>query len=184
MSWALALLLSSAAGADDATLGACRECHRVAGRVDGNVPIIEGQNRPYLEVQLERFRDRHRDVFPMNALVAGFDDADVARVAKQAAVLAWPAPRAPRVARQAAARGAERAAALACSACHGEGYRGLEIIPRLAGQHAPYLERQIRAFASGRRYHPPTGIGARMYRLDAGEIEALAAYLQTLEHEP
>jgi DNA-binding transcriptional LysR family regulator len=33
-------------------------------------PIIEGQSPGYLVNQLRRFRERHRDSFPMSALVA------------------------------------------------------------------------------------------------------------------
>jgi cytochrome c553 len=162
-------------------LDACRECHRVQGPVDGNVPIIEGQHREYLEAQLRRFRDRHRDVFPMSALTAGFREADMARIAALGAAQDWPMPRPPASAAKAIARGGQRVEALECAACHGGDHLGQAVIPRLAAQHAAYLERQIREFAESRRYHPPTGVGSRMYQLDDAEIRAVAAYLQALE---
>ena len=39
----------------------------------------------------------------------------------------------------------------ACIACHGEKAEGAGVIPRLAGQHRGYLERQLSAFASNAR---------------------------------
>jgi len=54
---------------------------------------------------------------------------------------------------------------------------GTEVIPRTAGQNPVYLARQLRAFSRGDRYHPPTGTGARMFRLSEAEVESLALFL-------
>jgi cytochrome c553 len=40
---------------------------------------------------------------------------------------------------------------VACSQCHGENAEGQDAIPRLAGQHQRYLERQLAAFADTSR---------------------------------
>lgn len=45
--------------------------------------------------------------------------------------------------------------AVVCSACHGsQGISGNPLWPSLAGQHQPYLEKQIKAFRDGDRVEP------------------------------
>jgi cytochrome c553 len=77
------------------------------------------------------------------------------------------------------AKGVPGTGAIACQDCHGADGAGLAAFPRLAGQHASYLVRQLEAFASGHRAStsPMHGIAKDLPPDDA---EALAAYLQSL----
>jgi cytochrome c553 len=77
------------------------------------------------------------------------------------------------------AKGLPGTGAIACQDCHGADGAGLASFPRLAGQHASYLVRQLEAFASGHRASgsPMHGIARDLPPDDA---EALAAYLQSL----
>lgn len=77
------------------------------------------------------------------------------------------------------AKGVPGTGAIACQDCHGPDGEGLASFPRLAGQHAPYLVRQIKAFANGQRASgsPMHGIAKDLPQDDA---DALAAYLQSL----
>lgn len=153
----------------------CLDCHRPA-QTRGEVPLIEGQERDYLRNQLKRFRDRHRDGFPMTGLAAGLDDAAVDELTDALAKRRWRAADAD-VGEGSVERGAERAAHLACASCHGDDYRGAGDIPRLAGQQPGYVARQIAAFAELERHHPPTGIGARMYVIEGEDAADIAAFL-------
>ena len=76
------------------------------------------------------------------------------------------------------AKGVPGTGALPCQDCHGADAAGLASFPRLAGQHASYLARRLEAFAQGR------GAGSPMHgiaeALSATDIDALAAYLQSL----
>src|SRR5690606_31255889 len=69
----------------------------------------------------------------------------------------------------------------ACLACHGQDAAGL--FPRLAGQHAPYLVSQLRAFRSGS--HGRTAAGDIMEVIAApltdAQIGDAAAYFSSLE---
>lgn len=170
-----------ARSADDAVdlEQACLDCHR-AGQTRGEVPVIEGQRHPYLRDQLGRFRDRHRDAFPMSALAAGFDAAAIEHIARALSQRTWASVRGV-PAQGDADRGRARADALDCARCHGAGYRGTGVIPRLAGQHPGYLARQIGGFGSGERYHPPTDVGAPMHALDAADARDLAAFLNAVD---
>jgi cytochrome c553 len=77
------------------------------------------------------------------------------------------------------AKGLPGTGAIACQDCHGVDGAGLASFPRLAGQHASYLLRQLQAFASGHRASgsPMHGIAKDLPPADA---DALAAYLQSL----
>jgi cytochrome c553 len=43
---------------------------------------------------------------------------------------------------------------LACASCHGEGLRGVGLVPPLAGRSPTYLLRQLVAFRTGARAGP------------------------------
>jgi len=77
------------------------------------------------------------------------------------------------------AKGLPGTGAIACQDCHGADSAGLASFPRLAGQHASYLVRQLEAFASGHRASgsPMHGIARD---LPPDDVDALAAYLQSL----
>lgn len=177
---AVFLLLASAAPcASDIEIEThCLDCHR-PGQRRGEVPLIEGQHREYLEHQLLRFRERHRDSFPMSALVSAIDDASLASLASRLAARTWRDTDAPRD-DDAARRGAEAAERRDCASCHGKDFIGIGDIARLAGQHPGYLSRQIEAFGRGDRYHPPSGTGAPMRTIGASEARDLGAFFRTL----
>ncbi|MBB5206554.1 c-type cytochrome [Chiayiivirga flava] len=156
----------------------CLDCHRPHQR-RGEVPLIEGQQRDYLEHQLRRFRARHRDTFPMSALVSATDDATLRDLASRLSARAWRDAGAPRDA-AAARRGADAATRRDCAGCHGADFTGIGDIARLAGQHPGYLARQIEGFGRGDRYHPPSGTGAPMHTISAAEAADLGAYFGTL----
>jgi len=70
---------------------------------------------------------------------------------------------------------AGKAAAEACFACHGEnGVSVAQTIPNLAGQKAPYLEAQLKAFRENKRTNPL--MNAMAGPLSDADIENLAAY--------
>ena len=62
-----------------------------------------------------------------------------------------------------------------CANCHGEdGNSRQALVPKLAGQHAAYLKRQIRDFMAGTRKHElMTGF---LSRLGDEDVDALGAY--------
>ncbi|MFO1303794.1 MAG: c-type cytochrome [Burkholderiales bacterium] len=75
-------------------------------------------------------------------------------------------------------KGVPRAGVIACMDCHGAGGVGLATFPRLAGQHAGYIERQLYAFSTGER--PPGGAMHNEAKgLTAEDAAAVAAYLQS-----
>lgn len=174
----LACVAADARGAGLDLETVCLDCHRVE-QPRGEVPVIEGQQRNYLVHQLERFRDRHREGFPMSGLASGLDDVAIEARASELSARRWRSAKVD-VDSDAVERGAARAASLDCAGCHGERFLGAGDVPRIAGQQPGYLARQIRSFGKGHRYHPPTGVGTRMYVLSAQEAEDIAAFLNAL----
>lgn len=68
--------------------------------------------------------------------------------------------------------------ARACQICHGKGGQSTNpTYPILAGQHAQYIEKQLRAFKDGTRKDPVmNGMAAP---LSAQDIEDIAAFFQS-----
>jgi cytochrome c553 len=72
--------------------------------------------------------------------------------------------------------------AVACQACHGlDGMSKLPDAPNLAGQPAPYLERELRAYRSGARRSEVMSVAART--LSDADIRDLAAYYAAIRIE-
>jgi cytochrome c553 len=174
----LALAITAPAIADETELVPCLDCHQATTRL-GEVPLIEGQHAAYLKAQLERFRERHRESFPMDSLTRGFSDETIARKVSEISSrpwVSWPSEPAASDAKL-LQLGAEVVEHFRCATCHGPDFIGGDVIPRLAGQRPGYLEQQFKAMEAGRRYHPPTAIGASIDSLDESERPAVALWL-------
>ncbi|MPT63814.1 c-type cytochrome [Burkholderia pseudomallei] len=70
------------------------------------------------------------------------------------------------------------AACAACASCHRQNGQGAGTFPRLAGQHADYLRRQIDVFKNGTRANAPV-MSAVAHTLDGDPAKAVAAWLQS-----
>ena len=181
-----------AASAPDPAKGAalsssvCAACHTNDGSrgVAAN-PIIQGQHPDYLVKQLTEFKSGKRDNPVMKAMAAPLSEADMKNVA---AFYASKQPK-PGFAKnkdlvahgEKVYRGgvAERSVP-ACSGCHGPSGAGIPAqYPRLAGQHADYVEAQLVAFRSGARHNNPV-MNAVAAKLNDRDIKALADYIAGL----
>ncbi|MDV2173619.1 c-type cytochrome [Burkholderia pseudomallei] len=70
------------------------------------------------------------------------------------------------------------AACASCASCHRQNGQGAGTFPRLAGQHADYLRRQIDVFRNGTRANAPV-MSAVAHTLDGEQAKAVAAWLQS-----
>lgn len=70
----------------------------------------------------------------------------------------------------------------ACSACHAPNGAGIPAqFPRLAGQHAEYIEAQLKAFRTGERANDASGMMRSIAaRLSDREIQAVSEYISGL----
>ena len=73
---------------------------------------------------------------------------------------------------------AGKAKSAVCAACHGpDGNSPQPLWPNLAGQHAPYLVKQLKAFKAGERKDPM--MSPMAMPLSDQDMENLAAYFST-----
>lgn len=177
-------------------LQVCSNCHGVDGNsASPNFPSLAGQTEPYLVEQLTSFRKRSRSdpagFEYMWGLSRGLTDDQInglaAYYAGQRAVA--PAYRTGNAALSAAGKalfegGVPDKSIPPCAACHGASGAGNAQFPRLAGQHADYLVKQLIVFQ--RTDERPEGAIMKViaHDLTAENINAVAAYLESIAPAP
>lgn len=191
MSAARYVALARGPAQDDAPAIVQTSCGRCHGAADADVvPKLAGQSRAYLELQLDAYARAARPSGIMQPVAAGLTEeaaADVAAwYARQPPVHAHAHGGRARADRAAVARGraiavdgipARRVAS--CVDCHGPGgARRNPAYPVLAGQHAAYIENQLRLFVAGRRGGSAFAevMHASAHALSPREIDDVAAY--------
>ena len=96
-------------------------------------------------------------------------------IRKPVAVAAFICALAPAMPAQAGDAAAGKTKAVVCSACHGlDGNSINPLWPKLAGQHAAYLVKQMKAFRSGERNDPV--MAPMAVPLSDADIDDLAAF--------
>jgi cytochrome c553 len=166
----------------------CANCHGPQGRSFApKFPALAGQHAGYLAAQLKAFKAQTRGdpdaLAYMWGMSAPLDDEMIDALA--AYYSAQSPGRGAGGDATAIARGAEIYAngvaaegIPACVACHGPGAVGTDAFPRLAGQHAQYLLKQLRSFQSNlRNVAVMHGVAQGLVPQD---MDAVAAYLQSL----
>src|SRR5450432_4466859 len=170
------------------TIETCGTCHGINGRsVAPTFPNLAAQTAPYIELQLHAFKDQTRADPDAQAYMWGMasqlNDTSIGALAAY-------------FSKQSAAEGRSGNATLiaqgkqifmegvpgrripACASCHGAQAQGNGPFPRLAGQHAPYLLRQLLVIQSVLRTAPVMhGI---IKDLTRDQMQAVVAYLESV----
>ena len=68
----------------------------------------------------------------------------------------------------------------ACESCHGAKGEGNAVFPRIAGQHADYIAKQLNVFRNTEQRPKGTMMKVITHDLSPGEIQAVAAYVSTM----
>ena len=165
----------------------CSACHGPGGNsISPTFPRLAGQQEQYVENQLKAFRSRTRaepDAHDfMWGIAAPLSDTMIKG-------LAWYFSSQPPVHGKSADsalmakgkdlfdKGVPSKQIPACVSCHGNNGEGMGEFPRLAGQHAVYLVKQLTVIQNALRAAPVMhGI---VKELNQGEMEAVAAYLES-----
>ena len=169
----------------------CSNCHGMTGNaVSPNFPNLAGQVESYVAAQLKGFRSHNRHdpagFEYMWGLSRSLSDEQIAGLA---AYYAAQTPDAQGIegersridaGRALFERGAADQGVPACVGCHGEQGRGNGTFPRLAGQHADYLVKQLVVFQ--RTDERPEGRSMKTvaHALTQQNIDDVASYLQAL----
>ena len=169
----------------------CSNCHGVTGvSVSPNFPNLAGQTPAYIAAQLKEFK-KHDRADPagfeyMWGISRSLSDAQIdglaAYFAAQAPTHLPPEESANRMAIGKAIfhDGLPAQNVPACVACHGANGQGNEGFPRLAGQHADYIVKQLIVFQ--RTDERPEGAVMKTvaHELSVEDIKNVAAYAQSL----
>jgi cytochrome c553 len=165
-----------------ALVALCAACHGPLGNsANPQVPSLAGQPALFVENQLVLIREGLRVVPEMKGLLDAVPDSQVVELAKYFASQK-PAPPAGARPREEAsiARGREIASRMHCGSCHRPDYAGQQQVPRVAGQHEPFLFATMKQL----RDHPGPGrdtiMAASLRGLKDGELADIAHYLSHL----
>jgi len=167
--------------------GKCFICHGADGESSSPVfPRLAGQHAGYIERQLVDYRSGRRKSDTMRSMVEDLSAADFALLGRY--FESRPAQAHPVVDGELAQvgsfifnRGNPYSGVPACTACHGPKGLGSETLPRLAGQHAAYIETQLKKFNSRERTNDNAVMHAIASKLTELEAKAVSAYIAGLK---
>jgi cytochrome c553 len=163
----------------------CSACHGPdgGGTRDGQVPRIGGQHVSVVQKQLLDYRHDRRWDLRMEHFADDHHLGDAQAVADVAAYIHQLEPSGPPGQGSGKHVGAGGALyAKRCSSCHGASAAGddAHAIPRVAGQHYEYLQRQFYDAVDGRRPNFSPAHIRLLAQLEHDDIEAVADYLSRL----
>jgi cytochrome c553 len=169
----------------------CSNCHGVTGSsASPNMPNLAGQQKSYLVAQLRGFREKSRqdpagyeymwgisrtltdrqidelaDYFSMQTLRPQRVESPPARIEAGRAIFT---------------AGVPDSGVPACISCHGPEALGTDTYPRLSGQHADYIAKQLAVFQ--RTDQRPEGAVMKVvaHGLTPSAVDEVAAYLQAM----
>ena len=192
----MARIAATAVDADqfDNILAGCARCHgrEGAGRPEGGVPWIGGQSQTYLAATLRAYAEGRRASGIMQPQAAAVPYEQQDKLAAHYARQQWAAeddhgsdPGADNHGESIALHGVPSRGIPACASCHGPPPRYAHY-PRISGQDAGFIARQLVLFRDGTRggtaygHLMPVFVG----RLSDQDIAAVAAFYAQADHAP
>ncbi len=163
--------------------GVCFLCHGADGESASEVfPRLAGQHWEYTAKQLENFKSGKRKSSAMADMVANLQPDEMVALGKYFEKKSVP-PEAPKDTDLAAVgkyiylSGNRFSGVAACASCHGKDASGTVSLPRLAGQHANYIENQLKSFGKRERTNDNAVMHSIVAKMTALETAAVAEYL-------
>jgi cytochrome c553 len=184
------LLPEGAVAAGRAKSATCAACHGVDGNsVNAEWPSLAGQHASYIVRQLRAFKGGERQNVTMMPFAQMLSDQDMLDIAayfeSQTPAPNGADPALVTLGQQIYRGGVPARGVAACIGCHGPTGHGnpLAAFPRISGQHAAYVAKTLKDYASGDRKSDVDK--NQMMRNVAGllldnEVKALASYVQGL----
>lgn len=152
----------------------CIGCHGVKGNSQmPSRPTLAGQQESYLKNQLYAFAKGTRNNVMMQNIAKNLSDDDIKQLAQF-----FSQQKTKSAGGDAKLKDTGRKLSSMCLGCHGNNAQGRGQFPRLAGQHATYLTKQLQNFKQGKRQGGPMPSIAK--GLSNQDIKALAAYFASL----
>ena len=163
--------------------GSCFLCHGAEGESASEVfPRLAGQNAEYIAKQLENFKSGKRKSSAMANMVTDLSPEDMAALGQFYA--SRPAHKEAAKDTQLAAvgqyiyhQGNKFSGVPSCASCHGPEGAGSNALPRLAGQHAAYLDNQLKRFNKRERNNDNAVMHTVVEKMTPLEMAPVSAYL-------
>lgn len=172
--------------AEKTAITVCGTCHGKTGtNTQPKFPVLAAQNANYLVAQLKAFHTQSRGdpdaIAYMWGMAAELDEPSMTALAGYySAQTPQPGSRgnSPEIGtgKDIYQHGIPSEGVPACSTCHGPDAHGLKDFPRLAGQHAQYILKQLASFQNNMR-NVAIMHGVAL-NLRGPEMHAVAAYLE------
>ena len=165
----------------------CSTCHGVTGESTSPMfPKLAGQQKEYLTLQLTDFKGHVRSDEVGTQYMWGFTHLTDTQIDELADYFSRQSPmkadtttsnkRGELIFRN----GQPESGVIQCSSCHGADAQGNGQFPRLAGQHANYLIRQIKVFQQTEQRPRGAVMKQIMHSLSEADTVAVADYLAAL----
>ena len=174
--------------AEDTAIGVCGTCHGPDGNSTNPMfPRLAGQHAGYLVRQLKSFKEQTRGdpyaIAYMWGMAGGLSDDTIQALGDYYSRQKTGPGKSHEPAQIARGRdifehGVPSQGVPACAACHGPDALGSDMYPRLAGQHAEYILKQLASFQSNMRNIAVMHGVAQNLRTP--EMQAVADYLESL----
>ena len=167
----------------------CGSCHGVNGRsISPTFPNLAGQTVPYIETQLKAFKDQSRADPDAQAYMWGMAaQLSDGMISALAAYYAGQPPAPPgkpgdpaliAKGKRLFEEGVPARQIPPCASCHGSHAEGQVAFPRLAGQHAPYLLKQLLVIQNVLRTAPV--MHGVIKDLTKDQMLSVVAYLESI----
>jgi cytochrome c553 len=157
----------------------CKFCHGSTGNSrKSTIPNLASQNTTYLIRQFELFatgQRKNRTMNEMSRLLTPEDKVNIALFFSRQKIKPQHRYR-PELAEK-----GKKIFSLKCFFCHGKNAYGKETLPRIASQPADYVVRTLNSYNSSLNKRADTDMTRVARALKKDEIQALAAYLTTLQ---
>ena len=179
------------ATAGQAKAAVCGACHGPDGNSPApNFPKLAGQGERYLSKQMHDIKDGKRTVLEMTGLLTNLNDQDLADLAayfaSQKGSVGAADPKLVARGEQLFRGGNLEKGLPACTGCHSPNGAGnaAASFPRLSGQHATYIAKQLTDFRKEEAGRANDGDAMTMRtiarKLSDEDIAALSSYIQGL----
>ncbi len=158
----------------------CAACHGVDGNsVSANIPSLAAQPKQFIVTALYMYREGRRKNEVMSVFAEKLSNADLNDLAQYfSSQKLKPPTQEPDS--NVLAKGREITEKNNCVACHTANLVGQQHIPRLAGQHQPYLLEQLKLFKAAQRGDFDGTMTSAAQGLLTEELETLSLYLSSL----
>ena len=175
------------AKAEEIVQGKCLICHGAEGENSTPAfPRLAGQSAGYVARQLADFKSGRRKSSTMAPMVEDLGPDEFKLLGAYFAsrpTVGHPVAdtELAQVGRFVFLRGNPYSGVAACATCHGKDGHGADTLPRLAGQHAQYLENQLKQFDKRERTNDNAVMHGIASKLNELEIKAVSSYLSGLK---